>query len=172
MFRKLSIRWFALVPALALVIGAGTASASLPNATPPALQGIGTEPSAGLLNSGLLNLSRFDIHNSLSYSFSSSSEFGSQSGGLWQTEIGYRISDPLRISLDVGATLDPSSQNLFSEKNIFLRGFNLDYRPNRNFQLNVSYVNTPPAAARALGYRGWLYPGGVRPYGSPLSMGR
>ncbi len=171
MFRKHNTPIFVLIPMVALLVGAGAASAGLPDATPPALRGIGTEPSAGLLNSGLLDFSRFDVRNSLSYSFSSSSQFGSQSAGLWLTEFGYRISDPLRVSVDVGATLDPSSENLFSEKNIFLRGFNLDYRPSRNFQLNVSYVNTPPAAATALGYRGWPYAGGYRPYGSPLSMG-
>jgi len=171
MFRNFSLRFVALTAALALVAGAGTASASLPNNAPTVLQGIGTEPSAGLLNSGLLDFSRFDVHNSLSYSFSSSSQFGSSSAGLWLTEFGYRVSDPLRLSVAVGATLDPSSESLFSEKNIFLRGFNLDYRPSRNFQLNVSYVNTPPAAAQALGYSGWPYAGGIRPFGSPLSMG-
>ncbi len=163
-------------PILVLIVfilaaaGAGPVSAGVPASNPRAMAGISSAPSVGLLNSGLLNLSRFDIHNSLSYSVSSSS-FGTRSAGLWLTEIGYRVSDPLRVSVDVGATLNPASDQLFSEKNVFLHRFDLDYRPSDKFQLNLSYVNMPPDAATALGYHNWGYFPGSRPWGSPLSAG-
>lgn len=156
-----------------LVCVAGTAPASIPGSDSPTLPGISTVPSTGLLRSGLLDFSRFDISNSLTYGVSSSSTFGTRSGGLWLTELGYRISDPLRVSVDVGAVLDPGGDGpLLTEKNVFLRGFNLDYQPSRSFRLNISYVNTPPNAASVLGYD---YPGyglGYRPYGPFRGPGR
>jgi hypothetical protein len=151
---------------LTALVVAGSASAGLPVGNPQALTGVSTPPSAGLLRSGLIDLSRFDISHSLSYGVSSSSSFGTHSGGLWLTEIGYRIADPLRVSVDVGAALDTDGGGpILSEKSFYLRGFNLDYQPSRTFRLNISYVNTPPNAASVLGYD---YPGtglGYRPYG-------
>ncbi len=141
-------------------------------AVPPALQGLVSTPSAGLLNSGLIDLSRFDLHHSLSYSMSSGSGYRSQSAGLWTTELGYRISDPLRVSLNVGATITPGGESLFNERNVFLQGFNLDYRPSKNFMLNISYINMPPEAAQALGYRASPYRFSRRPWDSPLDPDR
>ena len=141
-------------------------------AVPPALQGFVSTPSAGLLNSGLIDLSRFDLHHSLSYSMSSGSGYRSQSAGLWQTELGYRISDPLRVSLNVGATITPGGESLFNERSVFLQGFNLDYRPSKNFMLNISYVNMPPEAAQALGYGASPYRFSRRPWDSPLDLDR
>lgn len=162
-----------LVALAGLVCVTGTAPAATPGGNPQALAGIGSTPSVGLLRSGLLDFSRFDVSHSLTYGVSSSSTFGTRSGGLWLTELGYRISDPLRVSVDVGAVIDPSGDGpLFSEKNVFLRGFNLDYQPSKSFRLNISYLNTPPNAASVLGYD---YPGaglGYRPYGPFRGSGR
>lgn len=148
---------------LALLLAVPQVTVALPGSNPPGLAGGITEPSAGLLHSGLLDLSRFDIHHSLSFGYTSSSAYGPQSGGLWLTEIGYRVSDPLRISVDVGATLTPGGESLLNEKSFFLGGFNLDYRPSRHFQLNISYVNLPARAATALGYRRFPF-GAGRPW--------
>ncbi len=137
---------------LAAALAAVPAGASLPAAN-PALSGLTTEPSVGLLNSGLIDLSRLDVSNSLSFGYSSSSAFGSQSAGLWNTRFGYRLSDPLKITVDLGATLNTNGDELLNEKSFFLGGFNLDYRPSDHFQLNISYVNTPRRAWPALGYR-------------------
>jgi hypothetical protein len=147
----------------------GTAVASTPETRPQSLTTMHS-PSPSLLNSGLLDFSRLDISHSLSYSFSSSSH-GSYSGGLWVTGIGYQISNPLRVSMDVGMLIDSNGDGpVVSEKNIFLRGFNLDYQPSKTFRLHIAYTNQPPNAA--LGYH---YPGyglGYRSWGSPLGLDR
>ncbi len=161
-----------ILAAVAVAVAApGTAQAG-PGTNPRAFTGIASEPSTGLLNSGLLDLSRFDVRNSLTYGVSSYSGYGTRSGGLWTTELGYRLSDPLRVSVDVGAVLDPQNGNLFSEKNVFLQGFNLDYAPSRHFQLNVSYQNVPAAVNDVFGYRGSPLGSIGRPWGSPLSVAR
>ena len=125
-------------------------------------------PTAGLLKSGLLDLSRLVVSHSLSFA-STSGTYGSQSGGLWVTRLGYRLSYPLRVAVDFGAVLDTSGDGAFlSERNVFLRGFELDYRPSKLFQLNVAYHNWPAQASPALGYS--AFGSGSRPWGSPLGL--
>ena len=153
---------------LATVLVAGTAAAG----TGPDL-GLGTPaPSTDLLNSGILDFSRIKLSHSLSYGFASSSTYGNASGGLWNTRASYRISNPLEISVDVGAMINPGDGGPFlSTENIFLRGVNLDYRPSKNFQLHVAYLNIPAGVSpafrayhdRHFGYGSW---------GSPLSIDR
>jgi hypothetical protein len=157
----------AAVAACLVAIG-GSASAQVPTLQSGAFPGT-TPPSSNLLRSGLLDFSRFDVSQSLSFGYSSGFG-GNRSAGLWVTELGYRVSNPLRVSVDVGAVLDPSGQGSFlNEKSFFLKGFNVDYRPSKNFLLNISYVNLPSSAAPALGYR---LPG-YGPYrGSPLGFDR
>jgi hypothetical protein len=142
---------------IALVLAVAPVAASVPGGNPAAFSGVATEPSVGLINSGLIDLSRLEVNHSLSFGYTSSSAFGSQSGGLWNTRFGYRLAGPLKITMDVGATLDPAGDALLNEKSFFLGGFNLDYRPSDRFQLNISYVNTPRAAYPALGYRPGAY---------------
>lgn len=161
-------------PARLILVGTalGLATAGAAAAQVPGYQGgtisLSTPPSTSLLRSGLLDFSRFDLSHSVSFGYSSGTG-GSRSGGLWLTRLGYRVSDPLRVSVDVGATLDPSGQGAFlSEKSFFLKGFNLDYRPSKHFLVHVSYVNLPPNAATALGYRQGLSP----TWGSPLGLDR
>jgi hypothetical protein len=158
---------------VALVVAVGGAQAMPPPANPNPLSGLDAVPSPGLLNSGLLDFSRFDLRHSLSYSFSSSG-YGSHSAGLWLSSIGYRPSGALRISADVGATINPMGDGpVLSENSFFLHSLNLDYRPSRNFMLHISYVNIPPDAAGAFGSR-WAagYGLGYRPWGSPLGLNR
>lgn len=165
----------ALIGILVVLCAAGAtlpAAADTGAAVPPGLQGLVSAPSAGLLNSGLIDLSRFDMRHGLTYSFSSGSGFRSNSAGLWQTEIGYRISDPLRVSVGVGAAITPGGESLFNERSLFLQGFNLDYTPSKNFRLHVSYVNMPPEAAQAMGYRALPYRFASGPWDSPLDPDR
>ena len=154
---------------LALVLAA-PALASGPGIDPVFLGGETASP--GLLKSGLLDFSRLEISHSLTFATTSSSAYGAQSGGLWVTRFGYRLANPLRVAVDVGATLDTSGDGaFFSEKNLFLRGFQVDYRPSRNFQLNIAYQHWPGNASSALGSSPFGY-GDSRPWGSPLGIGR
>lgn len=134
---------------------------------------LGGEPaSPGLLKSGLIDFSRLEISHSLSFATTSSSTYGAQSGGLWVTRFGYRLADPLHVAVDLGAILDTSGEGaFFNEKNLFLRGFQLDYRPSKLFQLNISYQNWPAHSMSALG--GSPFGSGYSsPWGSPLGINR
>jgi len=113
------------------------------------------EPSRGLVGSGLFDASRFSLRNSVSYGVASGSQ-GSRSSGLWLSEIGYRLADPLHLSVDVGAVLNPTNGEFLSTDNIYLHGFNLDYHPSGKFQVSLSYRNIPGNAAAAQ----WLSRGG------------
>ena len=150
----------------AILLIAAPIFASVPGGNPSAFSGMASEPSVGLINSGLIDLSRLEVNHSLSFGYTSSSALGSQSGGLWSSRFGYRLSDPLHISVEVGATLDPAGDSMLNEKSFFLGGFNLDYRPSDKFQLNISYVNTPRRAYPALGYRPGAYRAPWEPFPS------
>ena len=159
--------------ALSLIAGAGNVSAGYPGTGPDL--GLGTAvPSTDLLRSGLLDLSRIDISHSLSYGFSSSSRWGSGSGGLWNTRATYRISNPLAISVDVGALINPAGGEPFlSTENIFLRGVNLDFRPSKHFQLHITYLKYPAnASSPGFGPYHDRYGFGHGTWGSPLGLGR
>jgi len=135
-----------------------------------ALTGLQTAPSTGLLKSGLIDLSRIELDHSLSYSFSSSSGLGNQSGGLWQTRASYRLADPLRVAVAVAATIDPTGDGpVMSENSFFVRGVEVDWKPANAFHLNISYQNIPANAAATLGYG----PSGLgHRWGSPLGLDR
>lgn len=160
---------FAALFALSLALSSPVL-ASTPEVTPMVISSTSPSPSTSLINSGLINFSSLEISHSLSYGVSSSS-LGTASGGLWVTQLGYRIAEPLRISMDIGATINTMGGGpVLSQKNIYLKGFNLDYQPGKNFQLHISYQNIPPGAA--LGY---LRPGqsfGSNPLGFVLGLPR
>jgi len=109
---------------------------------------VSAEPSKGLLGSGLFDSSRLTLNHSVAYGVTSGS-FGTRNSGLWLSEIGYRISDPLRLSVDVGAVLNPEGGQFLSTDNIYLHGFNLDYRPSPGTHFSLSYRNIPANAAAA-----------------------
>ncbi len=134
----------------------------------PIFLGGSNVPSSGLLKSGLLDLSRLQVTNSLTFATSSSSLYGNQSAGLWMTRFGYRVSNPLRVAVDVGAVLNTSGDGpVLNEKNLFLKGFEMNYAPNNHFQLNVAYQHWP-AGSNLPG----LYGFGTSPWGSPLGSVR
>lgn len=154
-----------------LGLAVGSAEATVPE-TPSAVLGTNATPSVGLLNSGLVDLSRLELSHSLSYSFSSSSTYGNRSGGLWLTRASYRISNPLKLAVDVGAVLDPTGDGpLMDENSFFLRGVELNYKPSKSFQINVSYQNLPAKVQSVLPFGGYGY-GYRRPWGSPLGLDR
>jgi hypothetical protein len=123
--------------------GDGGPVSSTVDASSTVIEGLQPEPSRSLLGSGLLDASRFSLRHSVSYGVYSGSE-GSRSSGLWLSELGYRLADPLEVSVDVGMVLDPERGELFNAENVYLHGLNLDYRPSRNFQMRLSYRNLPP----------------------------
>ena len=130
--------------------------------------GVTSTPSSGLLKSGLLDLSRLSVSNSLTFGTSSSSLYGTQSGGLWMTRFGYRVSNPLQVAVDVGAVLNTNGDGpVFNEKNLFLRGFEMNYRPSNSFQLNIAYQHWPAGSNLQS-----LYGLGSSPWGSPLGSVR
>jgi hypothetical protein len=134
----------------------------------PVFMGGSNAPSSGLLKSGLLDFSRLEVSNSLTFGTSSSSLYGNQSAGLWMTRFGYRVSNPLHVAVDVGALLNTSGDGpVFNEKNLFLRGFEMNYAPSKNFQLNVAYQHWPAGANLQS-----LYGFGASPWGSPLGSVR
>ena len=154
-------RW---LPVLLLALLALPAYASGPDP----LAGVASTPSSGLLRSGLLDLSRLQVSHSLTFASSSSSLYGNQSGGLWVTRFGYRVSNPLQLSMDLGATINTSGDGpVLSEKNLFLRGFEMNYRPSNLFQLNIAYRRWPGGPGNQS-----LYDLGSGPWGSPLGSVR
>jgi hypothetical protein len=156
-----------------LVLGLALSSpvfATTPETTPLVITSTSPTPSTSLINSGLIDFSRVDISHSLSYGMSSSS-LGTASGGLWVSRLGYQIANPLRISVDIGATINTMGGGpLLSEKNIFLKGFNLDYHPGEHFQLHISYQNQPRNAV--FGYQRPGYGLGSSALDSPLGSPR
>ncbi|NNF05683.1 MAG: hypothetical protein HKN21_02875 [Candidatus Eisenbacteria bacterium] len=159
-----SLLGFAVVMALVACLVAPV-SASTPGSTDADLyqdlivEELNPEPSRGLLSSGLLSSDRFSMSHSLSYGFTSGS-FGNTNGGLWTTSLGYQLAKPLSVSVDVGMSINPAAAEMFSTDNIFLKGFNLDYQPSKNFQMRLSYMNLPAHAnPYAYGYRNNYLPG-------------
>ena len=134
----------------------------------PLRLGSSDAPSTGLLKSGLVDLSRLQISNSLTFATSSSSLYGNQSAGLWVTRFGYRVSNPLHVAVDLGAVLNTQGDGpILSEKNLFLRGFEMNYRPSNLFQLNIAYRHAPAGSGLES-----MYGLGSSPWGSPLGSVR
>jgi len=169
--RRVATMIFLAILAL-LVLSPVSAGAESPQSV--VLRGVNAVPSPGFVGAGLLNLSRFDLQNSLSYSMVSSSAGGTASGGLWVTSLGYRASENLRLAADVGVFLDPSGDRpVLGQNSIFLRSLEMSYRAGDNFQLHVSYVNLPAAASRVFRPYGVLGPvPGASPWGVPSGPDR
>lgn len=112
------------------------------------LEGTRSEPSTGLLGSGLIDPSRITFRNSVSYGVTSGSG-GTHSGGLWLSQLGYRLADPLQVSVELGAAITPGQGDLLAPENVFLHGVNLDYRPSDSFHISIDYRHLPANAASA-----------------------
>lgn len=105
--------------------------------------------SGGLPGGSLLDPDRLSLRHSLSFGYASSSGAGDRSSGLWLTEIGYRFSQPLFLSVDVGASTASGSGYEGNGQDVFLGGMSLQYRPSRHFQMSLSYRNVPSSAQPA-----------------------
>ena len=150
---------------LLALLWVGPGASANPNPYDPSLATLGGPPASGGLNGlGLLNSDRIHFAHALSFSYASNSQ-ESVGYGLWQGRLSYKLSNPLRVSVDVGAVLNPMGGGpMLSQESIFLGGFNLEYQPSRNFKINISYVNTPPSARLPgryayTGFPGWSDPG-------------
>lgn len=163
---SLLVRAAGLALLCALSWGAvSTAQAASPyDVTAQKLSGIQKGSSAGLSGLGLFDTSRLRFNHAMSFNYTSGTQ-GSAGFGLWQGRLAYQVSNPLRVSVDVGAVLNPMGGGpVLSEQSFFLGGFNLEYQPSTKFKINISYVNTPPAAVLPgrytyLGFPGWSNPG-------------
>jgi len=159
---------FPVLLALAAVL-ASPGDAQITGGLPRA--GLAGAPSADLWRSGLLDKSRFRLDHSLSFTYGTGGG-DSYGAGLWMSRLGYRLADPLRVSVDVGAALNPMGGTLLNEKSFFLGGFHLEYKPSNHFQVNVSYLNLPadPSVVRA--YRGYRNYGLPQPWSHFSGPGR
>lgn len=106
----------------------------------------------------LLDLSKLSFRHSYSVSYMSSSGY-SASQGVYTTSIGYQISDPLYVQLDLGLLHQPGalfggdSRQLDASvrPNFFLR-----YAPSNRFSFTVD-VRTMPLYRNGFGYGRWPY---------------
>ncbi len=131
---------------LSVAFVATPAHAQWQGTSSPSLIGIQAQPGLAGSGPGLLDTSRFGFNHSLSFNYASGSA-GDVGFGLWQGRLGYQLSKPLRISVDVGAVLNTTGPGpMLSEQSFYLGGFNLDYAPSESFRIHVAYVNTPSAA--------------------------
>lgn len=137
-------RWkIIVVIGLAGVLSANLAFCQTALSTPPK-----TEPGKilGLLpvkGFSLLDPSRLRITNSYSFSFLSSGKY-SGTMGIYQTSIGYQVSNPLYLQVDVGYLHQPfrTKNNLDLNGRIFPNFFLL-YNPGDNFSFSVNLITGP-----------------------------
>ncbi|MFQ6092817.1 MAG: hypothetical protein ACE5OR_09070 [bacterium] len=102
----------------------------------------GSRLSGGL---SLLDPSRFSMSQSYSISFSSSGGKGT-AVGLYMNTMKYQFSEPLSLTVHVGYLHQPFTKGSFGRtmsKGAFLSGFELMYRPSKNFFLKIEHGATP-----------------------------
>jgi hypothetical protein len=99
----------------------------------------------------LTNPSRFSMHQSYSVMAASSSA-GSMSSSMYLNTIGYKISDPLLLFVDVGfhTPLYSSMQGMngntgAAASSVILPRFGLEYKPTERLSINLELVNGPDA---------------------------
>jgi hypothetical protein len=105
-----------------------------------------TQPSLELKGASLLDPSRFNMYQSYTFSYFSSSR-GSETFGLYTNTLEYKISEPLLVRIGLGYLHQPlsvfrdrGSQDL---KGVILPNFQLLYQPNENFFLRIDYSSMP-----------------------------
>ncbi len=93
----------------------------------------------------LLDPSRLSISNSYSFSyFSGNGQSGSV--GMLMNSIEYQISNPLKVTLNLGVMHNPSAfigQSSGGLSPIFLPGVKIQYRPNDNFLFQMNFQSYP-----------------------------
>ncbi len=91
----------------------------------------------------LLDPSRLQIRNSYSFSYVSAGKY-SGSFGLYQTSIGYKVSNPLYVQVDLGYLHQPLTfKNNLDVSNRFFPNFHLYFNPGNNFHLSIDYLTGP-----------------------------
>lgn len=99
---------------------------------------------SGRSNIGLLDPSKVSISHNVQFGFSTGGD-QSVAQGLYATNIGYRLSNPVTLNVMLGAQRtnymgnSPLSGNIDS----FFGGVSLDYQPSRNFRMNFSVIQAP-----------------------------
>lgn len=95
--------------------------------------------------SSLIDPSRISMHHAYSFTyFTGAGNDGTL--GIYTNTMNYRLSDPLSLNVNLGLAHQPfGTENglIGTDKAKFMHGAELVYRPNKNFQLNVGYNNTP-----------------------------
>jgi hypothetical protein len=105
------------------------------------------------IKGGLLDRSRFSIHNSLSFGMGAASGYSLQSQGLYSTMLTYKVSEPITLNLNFGfplfssfnATQNLNSQNITSAeyfKNMPLAA-SLSWKPTDNMFFLLSFERMP-----------------------------
>jgi hypothetical protein len=92
----------------------------------------------GILPTGLFDPKRFSIHNSLTFGFTSGGAYQG-SAGLFTSSLGYQMRNNMRLSVDVGAHVNPAFGSNTMQKGIFVEGAALDWQPTRNSLIRVEY---------------------------------
>ncbi|UCE19938.1 MAG: hypothetical protein JSV84_06230 [Gemmatimonadota bacterium] len=93
----------------------------------------------------LLNPDRFSMSHSYTMSLFSSGGEGHMVG-LYMNTMKYQFSNPLLLTVHVGYMHQPfatAHARRMTDANAVLSGFELEYRPTKNFFLKVEYGTTP-----------------------------
>lgn len=152
--------------ALAVLVLALALRAAPVAAEPPALASAALPGAAGPSRlfplSGLFDPSRLTWNQSLTFGFSSGSFGAGGSSGLYTSSFGYRLADPLRLRVDVGAHLTSGFRGSGSTQGVFLQGMSLDWRPSKNSVIRFEYQDMRSPLqwrSRYYGAPGYLAPG-------------
>jgi len=97
-------------------------------------------PSQSVL--GILDPSRIDVSNQVTFGYTSGGAYRSGSYGLYQNRLSYQLSDPLRVTLLLGyqfASPYDDALSGMSERDRFLPGLSVSYVPSDNFALHFEY---------------------------------
>src|SRR5574341_2460733 len=112
----------------------------------PDTQSQGTGKLLGILPAktfSLLDPSRLQIRNSYSFSYVSAGKY-SGSFGLYQTSIGYKVSNPLYVRVDLGYLHQPFGfKNNLDVNNGFFPNFHLSFSPGNSFHLSLDVLTGP-----------------------------
>ena len=149
-----------LILVAASVFGFSVAAAQTP--APAELTETGAEVSAasvpglytGYSPFRLFDPSRLSLYQSYSLSYFSGG-FGSSTVGVYMNSIGYRISDPLYVQVDLGLVHSPGALFGGDARNLDARirpNFHLRYAPSQKFNLIVDIRSAPTH------YGPWGYP--------------
>ena len=135
----LGVLFFLLIPYLLVGQEMNSGQTFLSRSSTDAL---GTGLSRGL---SLLDPNRFSMSHSYTMSFFSSGGKG-RMVGLYMNTMKYQFSNPLSVTVNVGYMHQPfAKENTrpITDANAFLSGFELEYRPSKNFFLKIEYGATP-----------------------------